>query len=59
MVIVLCLFLFLKYSLMACIRKMNMTLTVTDQSDLSGYLQQIDGKTLKSVNQSVKKQVNS
>lgn len=38
---------------------MNMTLTVTDQSDLSGYLQQIDGKTLKSVNQSEKKQVNS
>lgn len=32
---------------------MNMTLTVTDQSDLSGYLQQIDGKTLKSVSQSV------
>lgn len=44
---------------MACIGKMNMTLTVTDQSDLSGYLQQIDGKTLKSVNQSEKKQVNS
>lgn len=44
---------------MACIGKMNMTLTVTDQSDLSGYLQQIDGNTLKSVNQSVKKQVNS
>lgn len=46
---------------MACIGKMNMTLTVTDQSDLSGYLQQIDGKTLlsQSVSQSVKKQLNS
>lgn len=44
---------------MACIGKMNMALTVTNQSGLSGYLKQIDGKTPKSVSQSVTKQVNS